>query len=201
MSVRFGEFVFDGERREITRRGLPVRLAPKAFDLLQLLIEERPRAVRKEELRERLWPDVVVDEANLKNLVGEIRTALGAVNIIRTVHRFGYAFNDAINETNARLIREDRTYSLNSGDNVIGRDDDCAVVLDFASVSRHHAVIRIEGDRYALEDLGSKNGTWKNDQRVKGTVDLTDHDNVRVGAVRLIFRSSSRRVTTATIAE
>ena len=105
MRAEFGEFVFDSATREVTRRGQVVRLAPKAFDLLQILIEERPRAVRKEELRERLWPDVVVDEANLKNLVGEIRSALGEEKIIRTLPRFGYAFASAENLNFADSIR------------------------------------------------------------------------------------------------
>src|SRR5258708_7854050 len=89
--MRFGEFAFDGAARQLTRNGEPVRLAPKAFEVLQLLIAEHPRAVRKRELMDRLWPDVIVEEANLKNLVGEIRAAIGA-ETIRTVQRYGYAF-------------------------------------------------------------------------------------------------------------
>ena len=91
MRVQFDEFAFDGERRELRRLDEPVHLTPKAFELLELLIEQRPRAVRKDELRDRLWPDVVVEEANLKNLIAEIRAAVGG-DVIRTVQRYGYAF-------------------------------------------------------------------------------------------------------------
>lgn len=203
MRVRFGEFVFDSATRDISRRGEPVLLAPKAFDLLQLLIEERPRAVRKEELRERLWPDVVVDEANLKNLVGEIRAAFGDEKVIRTVHRYGYAFvgdgKSSTDETSARLIEGDRIHRLKSGENLIGRGEDCAVVLDFTGVSRHHARLTVENSRFILEDLGSKNGTWKNEERLRESVDLRDGDRIRIGGVPLTFRSQSRRITTATI--
>jgi DNA-binding winged helix-turn-helix (wHTH) protein len=200
VQVRFGEFVFDSASRELTRRGQAVRLAPKAFDLLQILIEERPRAVRKEQLRDRLWPDVVVDEANLKNLVGEIRAALGGEKVIRTVPRYGYAFaaggNTPEPAPSARLIEGDRVHRLKTGENLIGRDDDCTVVVDFTGVSRHHARITVEHGRFVLEDLGSKNGTWKNETRVREAVDLRDGDCIRLGGVPLTFRSNVRSSTT-----
>ena len=89
MRIQFGEYTFDSDSREIRRDdGRPVHLTPKAFDLLHSLIAECPRAMSKAELRERLWPDVVVAEANLKNLVAEIRAVLGG-DVIRTVQRHG----------------------------------------------------------------------------------------------------------------
>jgi DNA-binding winged helix-turn-helix (wHTH) protein len=195
----FGDFVFDSDARQLTRGGEAVHLTPKAFDLLALLIEQRPRAVRKSELQDRLWPDVVVEEANLKNLVAEVRAAIGA-KAIRTVQRFGYAFG-APEEARvaARLIHADRVHHLERGENIIGRDDDCDVVLDFSGVSRRHAVIRVAGSA-TLEDLGSKNGTWRNGERVSLPVPLQDGDELRIGALALIFRAALRDVTTATVA-
>ena len=71
-------------------------LSPKAFDLLVLLVENRPRALTKSELHERLWPDTFVVDANLSNLVAELRKALEddarEPRFVRTVHRHGYAF-------------------------------------------------------------------------------------------------------------
>ena len=201
MQVRIDEFVFDGGARQLTRNGEPVRLAPKAFDLLQLLIEERPKAVRKQELIDRLWPNVIVEEANLKNLVAEIRAVLGATTI-RTVQRFGYAFSlpDSDEKKSvARIIQGDRIYRLHEGENLIGRDDDCSLILDFTGVSRHHAKIHIADDRHILEDLGSRNGTWRNDERVMDSIDLHDGDRIRLGGVTLIFRSTPRAETTAAI--
>ena len=99
------------------------------------------------------------------------------------------------------MIEGDRIHRLKPGDNLIGRDDDCAVILDLTGVSRHHAKIRVAGGRFILQDLESKNGTWKNDQRVKGSVELQDGDRIRVGGVPLIFRSSARAESTATISE
>ena len=52
-------------------------LSPKAFDLLSILVADRPKAISKSDLQERLWPATFVVEKNLANLVGEIRDALG----------------------------------------------------------------------------------------------------------------------------
>jgi DNA-binding winged helix-turn-helix (wHTH) protein len=197
----FGDFLFDDATRELTRRGEAVRLAPKAFDLLRILIEERPRAIRKQELQERLWPDVIVDEANLKNLVGEIRSALGEDRWIRTLHRYGYAFAAPIQDAPpvaVRLVEGERTHRLRQGENVIGRAEECAVTVDFTGVSRRHAKITVGDGRAVLEDLGSKNGTWRNDERVREAVALRDGDRVRLGAVLLTFRSHPLPPTTTT---
>ncbi|HEY0592576.1 MAG TPA: FHA domain-containing protein [Thermoanaerobaculia bacterium] len=200
MRFEFGEFVFDGEARALTRGGESVRLAPKAFDLLAVLIAERPRAIRKRELQDRLWPDVVVEEANLKNLVGEIRAALGDDRWIRTVHRYGYAFasppNGAVERTTAaRIVCADRIHRLREGVNLLGRDDDCAVILDFVGVSRHHARITVRDGGATLDDLGRKNGTWRNEERVESAVDLRDGDAIRLGSLTVVFRSRPQPLT------
>lgn len=199
MRFEFGEFVFDGEARELTRNGEAVHLAPKAFDLLGVLIAECPRALRKQELQDRLWPDVVVEEANLKNLVGEIRAALGDETWIRTVHRYGYAFaprpDGAAAKTSARIVCADRIHSLREGENLLGRGDACTVVLDFVGVSRNHARITVRDGHATIDDLGSKNGTWRNGERVTGPVDVRDGDAIRLGALTVTFRASSQPLT------
>ena len=80
---------------------------PKAFDLLSILVADRPKAISKSDLQERLWPATFVVEKNLANLVSEIRDALGddlsRLRFIRTVHRFGYAFRETLPRPEARL--------------------------------------------------------------------------------------------------
>lgn len=191
MRIQFGEYTFDSDSREIRRDdGRPVHLTPKAFELLHSLIADCPRAMSKAELRERLWPDVVVAEANLKNLVAEIRAVLGG-DVIRTVQRHGYAFAaPASAPTSARLVGTGNLHHLKNGKNLIGRNAGCEVVLDFTGVSRHHATIRVAGAQCTIEDLGSKNGTWKNEERLTAPVELHDGDRVRFGALALTFRST-----------
>ena len=71
-------------------------LQARQAELLLLLVANRPRAMSKGDLQERLWPSTFVVEKNLANLVGEIRDAIGDnpsnPRFIRTIRRFGYAF-------------------------------------------------------------------------------------------------------------
>jgi hypothetical protein len=77
MRLRFGEVTFDPDSRLLLRVPNPVHLTGKAFDLLSLLLKERPRALSKEELIGALWPDTLVTESNLTSLVNDVRTAIG----------------------------------------------------------------------------------------------------------------------------
>ena len=97
MQIRFGDCVIDTETRQVLRKGDEVVLSPKAYRLLILLVEARPKALAKDALCRALWPDTFVVEANLSNLIGEIRAALGdsaqQPRFIRTLHGYGYAFS------------------------------------------------------------------------------------------------------------
>src|ERR1700693_2317915 len=96
MRLAVNDWVFDSDTREVIRKGAAVPLSPKAFDLLELLIRLRPKVVSKTEIHEHLWPGTFVSPANLANLVGELRAALGdgarAARVLRAAPRFGYAF-------------------------------------------------------------------------------------------------------------
>ncbi|MEO6259161.1 MAG: winged helix-turn-helix domain-containing protein, partial [Thermoanaerobaculia bacterium] len=96
MRFRFGECVLDEESRQLWRDGESVHLTPKAFQLMAILLRERPRAVSKSELQERLWPTTFVSESNLPTLIREVRSAIDdsarGGRHLRTIHRFGYAF-------------------------------------------------------------------------------------------------------------
>jgi DNA-binding winged helix-turn-helix (wHTH) protein len=201
--VEFGDFVLDLDARELRRADNPVSLSPKAYQLLETLVVNRPKALSKIALQERLWPDTFVVEKNLVNLVAEIREALGDKSahprFVRTVHRFGYAFQEpsATRPDSAqlpeqtfrfRLVWEEGRVGLGDGDHVVGRDPDLQLFLDSPSVSRRHAVIRIAGEEATVEDLGSKNGTFVADRRLDSTTRLVDGDVIRVGSIPLTFR-------------
>jgi DNA-binding response OmpR family regulator len=63
---------------------------------------------------------------------------------------------------------------------IIGRDEQCDVVIPERQVSRHHARIRQERGKYLLEDLDSKNGTFVNGQEIEGPYSLQDGDEVQI---------------------
>lgn len=71
----------------------------------------------------------------------------------------------------------------------VGRHPDCNLVLADPNVSRNHAEIRPQGDRYAVVDLGSTNGTRINGVRVDTQV-LQDGDEVSFGNTRMRFEAS-----------
>lgn len=89
----FGDLSVDPTERVARRAGAPVRLTPKAFDLLLALIETPGRVVEKDALMARVWGDAVVEEGNLKVTVSQLRKALGDARDparIETVARRGY---------------------------------------------------------------------------------------------------------------
>jgi S-DNA-T family DNA segregation ATPase FtsK/SpoIIIE len=67
----------------------------------------------------------------------------------------------------------------------IGRMD-CDVVLDDPQLSRQHAIVSIHGTNARLEDLGSTNGTFVDDERIEQT-ELSDRSEFRIGAHQLVF--------------
>ena len=205
MRVRFDDWVFDGGRRQLLRREEPVPVSPKAFDLLGTLIARRPNAVSKTELRERLWPSIVVSEANLPSLVAELRRVLGEVaarpRYLRTVPRFGYAFCGPAQDPDRRegptpasgpsyrVLWAGREIELGPGENILGRAPEAVVWVDHPSVSRRHARILVSAVGAEIEDLGSKNGTFVQKRRIDATAPLADGEQVLLGSALVVFRA------------
>lgn len=213
MRIRFGPFVLDLDTRQLTQDGREIHLSPKAFELLSTLALERPKVLSKTVLQQRLWPDVFVAEANLSNLVAEIRDALGdsakAPAYVRTAHGFGYAFcGDATTLRDSHSATPDRAlcwlewngqrFPLSVGEHVIGRDPDVSVRLDASTVSRRHARIVVAADSVVIDDFGSKNGTFRGDERVTAPVPLADGDAIHIGSLLVTFHVRARLMSTDT---
>lgn len=209
--LRFGECIFDAASRELLRDGARQDVSPKAFQFLALLLEARPRAVTKQDIHDRLWPKAFVSDSSLPRLAAEVRTAIGddarKPRLLRTVHRFGYAFFGAVATEGAegtsttapcRVVWGERQIPLLPGENILGRSAEARVPLDLGRVSRHHARIVVGGGRAVLEDLGSKNGTFVRGQLVTHPAELADGDEICIGPVVLVFRTSSSNSTTET---
>jgi DNA-binding winged helix-turn-helix (wHTH) protein len=203
MRVRFGECVFDSETRELHVCGEVVHLQPKAFQFLQLLLENRPKALSKGDIHEKLWEGTFVSDGTVTSLLAEVRDAIGDEarhsRFVRTVHRFGYAFCGEVEEVRAGsgkvgrgstcwLLRGRRRISIEPGETIIGRDPGAPVSIDDRSVSRRHARIVFGEEGATLEDLGSKNGTFLGETRVEGITPLSDGDKIKIGAVPLTVR-------------
>ena len=198
MRTRFDDCVLDSSTREFLRGGKAVHLSPKAFELIELLLAERPKAVSKADIHERLWPKTFVADSTLTKLVAETRAAIGddarEPRFIRTVHVFGYAFCGAASGSSRaagrfyRLIGDGREANLEEGENILGRGPESVRWIDDESVSRRHARIVISGETAMLEDLRSKNGTYLKEKKLESLSPLSDGDDIRIGAVHFKLR-------------
>jgi len=207
-----GAIVVDAGARVVRRGGREMRLAPKAFDLLLILVRNQPNAVGHDPLHAALWPGVHVSETSLAALVTQLRKALGDTagdgRVIRTLHRVGYAFVGEATVTGAppttaepaaRLIWHGTVFDVPAGESVIGRDRACAIHIDADSVSRHHARVRVTRDGGWVEDLGSTNGTWIDGERIHTAVALTDGASFKLGSEAVRFEMSGDQRPTKTV--
>jgi DNA-binding winged helix-turn-helix (wHTH) protein len=211
LRYHFGGFTLDHDTRQLLSNGDEIHLSPKAFELLTLLVANRQRAVSKVELQQQLWPSTFVEETNLATLAAEVRRALSdsaaTPRFLKTIYAFGYRFvgevtADAVAEQGrARLwLTHDRRHiPLLEGSNVIGRASDAAIPIDSPGISRHHARIVVTDGEATLEDLGSKNGTQLNGSRMTKPSRLSNGDEIRLGAVMLIFGTGSQIAPTETL--
>ena len=200
--VSFGEFSVDALARELRRGDAPVHISPKAFDLLLYLLEQRPQALSKQKMLDRIWPNTFISEATLTSVIAEIREALGdqahQPRFVRTVHRFGYAFCGSVTHrklapasipASACFLRGGAgEFVLREGENVLGRDEGLSIIVDSATVSRRHARIVVTDGEAVVEDLGSKNGTFVQGERLNSPARIRDGDRLLIGEVALIFR-------------
>jgi DNA-binding winged helix-turn-helix (wHTH) protein len=199
MRLRFGDCTFDAGARELRRQDGLVPLSPRAFRLLELLLESRPRARSQQSLRDALWPDSAVGYTSLAQLVSEVRKAIGdtadEARFLRTVSRFGYVFVGAVeplpDPTEPRfagsLVSDEREFLIPLGEGLVGRGEGCRVRLPSPLVSRVHTRFRADGQRVTIEDAGSKNGTWVNGTRIDGPVALAEGDQVAFGLFCAVF--------------
>ena len=100
----FGPFRLDPAERLLLRDQVPVRLSPKAFDALTVLVENRGHLLEKEELLKQVWPETFVEESNLAQHISLLRKALQngeeGARYIETVPRRGYRFVAEVREVN-----------------------------------------------------------------------------------------------------
>ena len=158
--------------------GEEVHLQPKTFELLDLLVRSRPKAISKQAIRAHLWPDVVVGDASLTMAVAELRAALGddakEPRFVRTV-------SPSATRSRARSSRSARSLGLEragaSAARAVGKTHHPARrrrKRPRPGPGRHRPdrrprrltatrAIQWSGTEATIEDLGSKNGTYVGD--------------------------------------
>ena len=118
----FGAFCLNPAEHRLLRNGESVRLAPKAFDILLVLIQNKGSLVMKDKLLAAVWPDAFVEEANLSVNIASLRKALDEGDdkrqYIETVPKRGYRFVEPVSEqnsVNAKLLKTQFIAGENNG--------------------------------------------------------------------------------------
>ena len=123
----FGPFRLEPVARRLLRDDGVVPLNPKDFETLLVLIEQRGRVVEKEELMRQLWPDSIVEEANLSQHIYLLRKALGEGaqdhSYIVTVPGRGYRFVAQVREVREKSEGLAATEPVNSQTAVAAEPD------------------------------------------------------------------------------
>jgi TolB-like protein/Tfp pilus assembly protein PilF len=92
----FEDFRLEVSRRLLLRQGQSVRLTPKVFDTLLLLVQRKGKVISKDDLMREVWPDTAVEENNLNQNISTLRRVLGENRgenrYIATVPGQGYRF-------------------------------------------------------------------------------------------------------------
>lgn len=82
--------------------------------------------------------------------------------------------------------RPQLNYKLAENEVVIGRTKENQITLPFSNISRHHAVVQLEGEDYAVRDNGSTNGTYVNGVKVAKCV-LRPNDLIQIGETKIYY--------------
>ena len=96
MTLSFGDYEIDVERRELRRAKTPVHVEPQVFDLLVYLVQNRDRVVSKDDLIASVWGGRSVSDSTLTSRINAARNAVGdsgaEKKLIRTIARKGLRF-------------------------------------------------------------------------------------------------------------
>jgi TolB-like protein len=100
MTLSFGDYEIDVERRELRRATTPVHVEPQVFDLLVYLVQNRDRVVSKQDLIASVWGGRIVSDSTLTSRINAARNAVGDSGqdkkLIRTIARKGLRFVGAV---------------------------------------------------------------------------------------------------------
>ena len=114
LNYEFGPFRLSVDERTLWRNETVVRLTPKVFDILLVLVENGSHILTKKELMSLVWPDTSVEEGNLSRNISTLRKALGdrstRCQYIETIPWRGYRFVASVSE--ARDPSTDQTGSI-----------------------------------------------------------------------------------------
>jgi class 3 adenylate cyclase/tetratricopeptide (TPR) repeat protein len=159
---RFGDFELDESLYELRREGEAVELQPKVFDLLLYLIRHRDRVVSRDELLEKVWAGVVVNEEVLTRAVYAARSALGKSStresVIRTVRRRGFRFVAEVEESTPAAARAEPAKEEMERRLAAVLSANAAGYSRLLALDEAATVARLESQRKAMDALVADHG-------------------------------------------
>jgi DNA-binding winged helix-turn-helix (wHTH) protein len=196
-SFQLGDWKVEPKLDRVSGTSGVVHLEPRAMDLLVYFARHPDEVLSREDLIDGVWKKQFVGEAVLRNTVAALRRALGdsaeCPTYIETIPKRGYRLIAPVTmeasppestmpqDSYLKITWEGREIPLAEGENLIGRDASAVVRIDTAEVSRRHARIVVDGEVATLEDLASKNGTYRNGRQLQAPERLEDGDEVWIG--------------------
>ncbi|MEZ5346705.1 MAG: FlgO family outer membrane protein [Pyrinomonadaceae bacterium] len=133
----FGKFRLDVTNRELLKDGNHIPLTQKSFELLEFLIQNRGRGLKKNEILNGIWTENFVEEANLAQHIYMVRKALkdngDSEDFIETIPKYGYRFIGEVSEEFADMEplhvsfdRESPAEESTNGTQIVQTEDDSA---------------------------------------------------------------------------
>src|SRR3954467_11912029 len=211
---RFGPFELDVGAYVLRHQGDAVKLERIPMEVLILLVERTGTLVARTEIQTRLWDvEVFIEhDAAINTAIRKLRRALrddaATPRFVETVIGKGYRFIGPIEHSAAEprplprysLTLGNRDIVLQVGDTVLGRDPEAGLVIQHPSVSRRHARISIDSKGVMVGDLGSRNGTFLNGQRIETPIRVDRDAVIAVGAVTMTLTVDHAAASTKSMA-
>jgi hypothetical protein len=202
--ARWGRLEMSWARRAFSRTGTaharipsvttdaptPLPLRPSAAER-----ERIARVLRERSVEERLSPDTFSERVErvygartrdeLEELISDVQPARAprrlVLRLVEWMSRLGADLAAAWERPRTPVIALPAASTVSL---TIGRAKDCDCVLTDPTVSRHHAELRRDGERWLLRDLGSRNGTRVNGMRVLAPTEVHPGDRIALGDAR-----------------
>ncbi|MFC0407109.1 ATP-binding protein [Roseomonas elaeocarpi] len=125
----FGAFELSVAQQRLSRDGVPLQVGSRALAILQLLLERAGETVSNRDIMTRVWPDLFVEDANIRVHVSALRRSMGAGARITNHPAQGYRFEGSVRRGEAALTTvtvEARHRLPPALTPLMGREDDLA---------------------------------------------------------------------------
>ena len=195
----FGSFRLDPLKRRLSKDGETLRLTPKAFDLLVVLVEEHGRTVEKDKLLERVWAGTIVEENNLNQNITALRKLLGdsrqESQYIATIPGIGYRFVAEVKKEELTQRRNDAAEEMATRPRPLFRYA-LLILVPLVLVAIAYAWYIREKPRPAISSimvlpLENLSGDPSEEYFADGMTDALIGDLAQIGGLHVISRTSS----------